>query len=70
MIHFPKGGNWEERPMSFHIDTKQDIEATMVYGRVHELEGLSDRQIAVVEMKVEWGWTGLRHFVLTEKGGL
>ena len=58
MMHFQKGMEWCDGPMSFHVETKQDIEDTIVYGRVHDLEGLSNRQIAIVEMKVKWGWTG------------
>lgn len=66
MIHFRKGGNWEDGPMSFHVETKQNIEDIIVYGRVHDLEGLSARQIAIVEMKVRWGWTRLMRFLLEE----
>ena len=66
MMHFQKGMEWCDGPMSFHVETKQDIEDTIVYGRVHDLEGLSNRQIAIVEMKVRWGWTRLMRFLLEE----
>lgn len=55
MIHFQKGGSWEDGPMSFHVDTKAEIENMIVYGRVHDLEGLSNRQIAVVKLKSRIG---------------
>jgi hypothetical protein len=66
MIHFQKGENWEDGPMSFHVETKQNIEDTIVYGRVHDLEGLSNRQIAIVEMKVRMGLDEIDAILLEE----
>jgi hypothetical protein len=68
MMHYLTGVDWCDGPMSFHVDTKAEMENTIVYSQVHDLEGLSDRQIAIVEMKVRWGWTRLRYFLLLDAG--
>jgi hypothetical protein len=60
MIYFPKGGNWQDwngcsssRNLELHINLKELMERLK-----EDRDGLPDRWLQIVEMKVRWGWTG------------
>jgi hypothetical protein len=63
MIHFPKGEDWKDPLPRRHWD--KNLEDLLLDLKANA-EGLPDRWLQIVEMKVRWGWTGTRLFLLDE----
>ena len=67
-MHFLKGGNWQDGidyPRSHNLECHNNLKE-LIERLKEDRDGLPDRWLQIVEMKVRWGWSGARLFWFNE----